>query len=318
MARPGYGAPAYSGAPYSGSQAALSGTASFAGTAAITSSGTVSVSGPSSLVGTATMGATGTIVLSGTATFTATATMGATGHSTFSGTATMAGSAVMGATGSIQAIVSGTASFAATAVMGATGTIAPVLTGTASFVASASMAATGALIPPYVPVVGPIYFRTPSVKDEAPYLPDSSPSQVRLFRHYENRRRAVNVWQRSDGTFCQDTPTSSDTDQTSPAAYFTDDPVGPYEIFGGELDSNVNYPWNPYPGAGPEPGPGYSGIGPNPNPGQFVYGTNWDGTTFTEQLNPYLLRWFQPASTIEVTQEEALELTAAGYGDNIS
>ena len=160
-----------------------------------------------------------------------------------------------------------------------------------------------------IPPGQPVYFRTPSVQDEAPYLPDSPAYQVRLYRHYENRRRAVNVWQRSDGTFVQDTPTTSDTDQPTPAAYFTDDPVGPYEIFGGEVDTNVNYPWNPFPGAGPE--------APS-NPGQFVYGTNWDGTTFTEQLDPYMVKWFQPSATIEITQAEALALTAAGYGDCIS
>ena len=161
---------------------------------------------------------------------------------------------------------------------------------------------------PPTPPGQPAYFRTPSVKDEAPYLPDSPAYQVRLYRHYENRRRAVNVWQRSDGTFVQDTPTTSDTDQSTPAAFFSDDPVGPYELIG-QNDTNVNYPWNPFPGAGPE--------APS-NPGQFVYGTNWDGTTFTEQLDPYMARWFQPAATIEITQAEALVLTAAGYGDCLS
>ena len=168
-----------------------------------------------------------------------------------------------------------------------------------------------------LPTEGTAIFRTPIVQDESPYLPDSPPSQVRLYRHYANRWRGVNVWRRNNGTYVQDTPTNQEADQTSPAAAFTDDMVGPYEIIG-QTDTNVNYPWNPYPGAGPEPGPGYSGIGPNPNPGQFVYGTNWDGTTFTEQLNPYMVTWFQPGADNVITHAEAVALTAAGYGDDIS
>lgn len=190
-------------------------------------------------------------------------------------------------------------------------------------------------------IINPTIFQTPKIKDEPPFLPDSSPLQMRLFRHYENRWRQVNVWQRSDGTFVQDTPTPYESSQTSPAAFFSDDPVGPYEIIAttadvilpgtysqgtwdagfydgqivsgssapGQTDSNVNYPWNPFPGSGPED---------RNNPGQFVHGTNWDGTTFTDQLNPYMSRWFQPAASNVVTQAEALVLTAAGYGDCLS
>ena len=172
-------------------------------------------------------------------------------------------------------------------------------------------------LPPGPGPGGVAIFQPPTAQDEAPYLPDSSPIAVRLYRHYENRKRGVNVWQRSDGTFVQDTPTNNEPAQTTPAAYFSDDPIGPYELVG-QTDTNVNYPWNPYPGAGPEPGPGYSGIGPNPNPGQFVYGTNWDGTTFTEQLDPYLTSWFPGGHLNEVDQATALVLTAAGYGDCLS
>ena len=52
------------------------------------------------------------------------------------------------------------------------------------------------------------YFTPPTVKDIAPYLPDSSGLQVRLFRHYATRYRGVNVFALSDGTFVQDTATS--------------------------------------------------------------------------------------------------------------
>lgn len=166
--------------------------------------------------------------------------------------------------------------------------------------------------PPPLPPVQPdellVHFLTPTVQDEAPYLPDSPPIQVRLYRHYENRSRGVNVWERSDGTFVQDTPTNNESGQTQPAAFFSDDPVGPFEIIG-QTDTNVNYPWNPFPGAGPE--------APS-NPGQFVYGTNWDGTTFTDQLDPYMTTWFQPGAYNEITHAQALALTAAGYGDCIN
>ena len=42
-------------------------------------------------------------------------------------------------------------------------------------------------------------FTPPTVKDVPAFLPDSTPEQKELWRHYENRMRGVNVWLLSDG-----------------------------------------------------------------------------------------------------------------------
>lgn len=51
------------------------------------------------------------------------------------------------------------------------------------------------------------YFVTPKVCDEPPYLPDSTPTQIGLWRHYAPGCRGVNVFLLSDGTYVQDTAT---------------------------------------------------------------------------------------------------------------
>ena len=85
------------------------------------------------------------------------------------------------------------------------------------------------------------------------------------------------VWQRSDGTFCQDTPTPFESSQTQPAGGISDDPVGPDEVANSQFDANPNYPWNPFPGSGPE----------SPDePGQYSFLTNWDRTTEVFALDP--------------------------------
>lgn len=290
----GYAIQPYAGVAYSGSSETpqtLTGTASFVATAAMNSVGGISIPG--------------------TAHFTGTAALTATSYFTLPGTAGFVASASITSSGSVTTTLSGSALFSGSAALITTGSIVSHVSGTASFTASASITTTAAVITPVAPsAIGEpdCIFRTPGVQDEAPYLPDSPAHHVKLYRHFENRWRGVNVWQRSDGSFVQDTPTNNEAAQTAPAAFFSDDPVGPYEIIG-QTDTNVNYPWNPFPGAGPE--------SPS-NPGQYVYGTNWDQTTFTEQLDPYMTTWFQPGATIEITHAEALVLTAAGYGDCIS
>ena len=157
---------------------------------------------------------------------------------------------------------------------------------------------------------GTAVFLTPMVRDRPPYLPDSSQAQYNLWRHFENRLRGVIVWQRSDGTWVQDTPSNYEAAQTQPAAYFNDDPIGPDLVADYQTDTNVNYPWNPSPGSG--------AFARGQSPGSFVYTQSWDGTHSTDVLDPFLSLYYQPGAENVVDQEEVLELTAAGYGDCIS
>ena len=169
---------------------------------------------------------------------------------------------------------------------------------------------TGAFTPPYVPPpVGPtepIIFQTPVVRDRPPFLPDSPPRGYALMRHYENRLRGVIVWELDDGTFAVDTPCNYEAAQTQPAAFFSDDPSGPdeVEVAPGLTNTNAPYPWNPFPGSTNSMAPG-----------SYSFITNWDHTTEDFILEPHAVEWFQPAANNVVTQEDALALTAAGFGD---
>jgi hypothetical protein len=167
-------------------------------------------------------------------------------------------------------------------------------------------------IPPGPPVVlSPLcIFETPHVKDESPWLDDSTMRQKMLMRHYENRSRGVNVWQRSDETFCVDTPCNYESAMTHLAAAFSDDFVGPDGTatdFPALSDTAINYPWDPFPGAG------NSDV-----PGAYAFITNWDHSTQLFALDPYLAEWFPGGHLIPITQQQALELTAAGFGDCIT
>jgi hypothetical protein len=157
-----------------------------------------------------------------------------------------------------------------------------------------------------VPYNGLMLFETPQIRDRPPYLPDSSQRQIGLMRHYENRLRGVNVWKRSDGTYCVDTICNYEAAQTHPAAYFSDDPIGPdlTATEQGLSDSNISYPWNPYPGST------NSEI-----PGSYAYNTNFDQTTQEFILDPYLVKWWQGGAENIVLQSQAIELTMAGFGD---
>jgi hypothetical protein len=151
-------------------------------------------------------------------------------------------------------------------------------------------------------------FITPQVRDRPPYLPNSSASQVGLMRHYENRLRGVIVWQRNDGSFAVDTPCNYESAQTQPAAYISDDPIGPdlTAEMPGLTNSNAAYPWNPFPGS------------TNSNiPGSYAYNVNFDQTTQDFILDPYNINWWQGGAENIVTQDQALVLTAAGFGDCI-
>jgi hypothetical protein len=151
-------------------------------------------------------------------------------------------------------------------------------------------------------------FITPQVRDRPPYLPTSSRREVMLMRHFENRLRGVLVWERNDGTFCVDTTCNYEAAMTQPAAYISDDPIGPDPTadFQGLTDSNVNYPWNPFPNTT------NSSI-----PGSFAYNVNWDQTKQDFILNPYMVTWWEGGAENIITQDQALALTAAGFGDCI-
>ena len=151
-------------------------------------------------------------------------------------------------------------------------------------------------------------FEPPMVQDRPVFLPDSTGAQVGLWRHYANRYRGVTVWQRSDGTFCVDTPANYEAAQTHLACFFSDDPIGPDETastgYGGLSDTNLNYPYNPYPGSTN-----------SETPGSYSYITNWDQTTEDFVLNPYLTAYYPGGHVIPVNQAEAVVLTEGGFGD---
>ena len=153
-------------------------------------------------------------------------------------------------------------------------------------------------------------FETPQVRDRPPYLPDSSPQQVGLLRHFENRLRGVIVFKNNDGTYAVDTPCNYESAQTNPAAAITFDPGGPDETatgFPALSNSAIAFPWNPFPGST------NSEI-----PGSYAYITNWDQTVQEFILDPYIVRWWQPGAENVISQADALALTAAGFGDCIT
>jgi hypothetical protein len=156
-------------------------------------------------------------------------------------------------------------------------------------------------------------FVTPQVRDRAPYLPNSTSREIGLMRHFENRLRGVLVWEVNDGTYVVDTICNYESAQTQPAGWISDDPIGPDWVppdssteFQGLNDSSAPYPWNPFPGST------NSVI-----PGSFVSNTNWDQTKQEYILNPYAINWWEGGAENIITQDQALALTAAGFGDCI-
>lgn len=155
-------------------------------------------------------------------------------------------------------------------------------------------------------------FLTPMVRDRPPYNPDSTPSQVGLMRHFENRLRGVIVWLLDDGTYVVDTACNYEAAQTQPAAFISNDPVGPDMTadFPALSNTNAPYPWNPFPGSTN-----------SEVPGAYTYITNWDSTTQTFVLEPHVaveppnFSWWQPGAENVVTQAEAVILAQAGFGD---
>jgi hypothetical protein len=185
--------------------------------------------------------------------------------------------------------------------------------GTATYGVGAYGGATFApLSTPITPgiLVDKCLFETPHVAVIPRWLPESTGQQFLLYRHFANEIRGVNAWQRSDGTYCVDYPCNFESAQTHPAGFFSDDPIGPDLTttgFPALIDTNLNYPWNPFPG---------STISTQPGAYSDVY--DWTQVRTTFALDPYFTSWFQGGGMIIITQEQALSLTAAGFGDCIS
>jgi hypothetical protein len=63
-------------------------------------------------------------------------------------------------------------------------------------------------------------FTPPIIKDRPAYLPDSTPEQRDLWRHFENRYRGVNIWILASGKVITETATPEnsniDTSQVYP------------------------------------------------------------------------------------------------------
>ena len=145
------------------------------------------------------------------------------------------------------------------------------------------------------------FFTPPTVKDIAPYLPDSSGLQVRLFRHYATRYRGVNVYLLSDGTFVQDTATPENTNSGYPLPWIlNNDPTkigwNPPSYVNGQIVYGPEVSWP---------------TGALPNTYSTVY--NIDGTVTTTALSPYIAKIYEGSHTHAITQDEAVALMAAGY-----
>lgn len=123
-------------------------------------------------------------------------------------------------------------------------------------------------------------FTTPLVQDEPPFLHDSTPTQIGLWRHYAPGIRGVTVFLLSNGEYSQDTATGPSGAQANVSV--------PYPI-------NFNNPGAP-----------------------IVSTTNFDGSVINTYINPYVVKQYFGGTANEITDAEAASLTAAGYGINIT
>ena len=100
-------------------------------------------------------------------------------------------------------------------------------------------------------VDGPLFqFQTPIVKDIPNYLPETTRAiQVMLWRHFELKRRGVNVFILSDGSVVQDTATPENPNTNIPLPWITNDPSGPYSYttnFDGTIETASLPVWITY------------------------------------------------------------------------
>jgi hypothetical protein len=188
----------------------------------------------------------------------------------------------------------------------------------------------GSTAPPTPPAPEPGIFNgeatffCPTIEDVPQYDVDASQRQVMLMRHFRPHVRGINVCQRSDATFCQDTAAVLESQLTNPAPWVSDFPVGPDATNAasnaqwgyGLLDTNVNYPWNI---ANDTPQdldyiqPAFQA--PNDPKYPFSYVTQWNGEIVQSFSNPFLVKWWEGGAQYQITQALALVLTEGGYGD---
>lgn len=127
-----------------------------------------------------------------------------------------------------------------------------------------------------------ITFTPPIVYDNPAYLPDSTGPARNLFRYCANRPRRVYVYALSDGTFVQDTATPENS------------------------NTNIPYPYNPWDPSAPYASSSYVDF--TQTPARVV--------TSETAHDVWITKVYMTATT--VTQSEAYDLTAAGYGDLLS
>ena len=125
-------------------------------------------------------------------------------------------------------------------------------------------------------------FTPPTVYDVPAFLPDSTGAAARLFRYFPNRARYVAVFALSNGTYVQDTPTNENSNTNIPYPINFSVPDAPYAT-----SYYIDYSQSP-------PQPTVSNVSHE----VWVTGV-YLGPTY-------------------VTEQQAADLTAAGYGDLIT
>lgn len=122
-------------------------------------------------------------------------------------------------------------------------------------------------------------FTPPVVSDRPAILPETEGIQRQLYKFMANRKRYVNVFKLSDGTYVQDTPTTENT------------------------NVNIPYPWDPNNPSGPYSTSYYHDY------------TLKKDVVSTVSNNPYIVLMYSGPTV--VTSAEAALLTTAGYGADI-
>ena len=123
-------------------------------------------------------------------------------------------------------------------------------------------------------------FTPPTAPLVPPFLPDSTPTQVALFKFYPVTDKYVVVFLLSNGTYCQSVATVENQ------------------------NTNIPYPWNSSVQSAP-----YTIVT------VWNYTTmQWDTTEYRN--DPYILKYYDRPTF--VTADEVASLTAHGYGGNIT
>ena len=161
-------------------------------------------------------------------------------------------------------------------------------------------------------------FEPPLAPLDPPFLPESDPGQIDLWRHYRPRMVGTNVFLLNNGHYVQTnatpnlvTPIPSHTqiaNTTSPvyamtqiAAHMSSGPQPPWAPSEALLTVNVPYPWNPY----------------TPN-APYVHIQQWTGGTQTVTLTPRIEQYWYGGHRNTIDEATAAGLIAAGYGTCIS